>query len=226
MKLVKINLWILSLCLMTNAFSASALAQMSQDALNRFLLNVSRSGDTVSFQQAIEFGANIDVTDEDGCTPLMNAFGYHQCLDMDIENQYYRIMIGQLIEAGAKLNSQEQLDSLLLRAAEFDDMPHIQYALIHGANIHGGLLRSSSLSPLMIVSRECNLGVARHLILAGAYVNYVVLLPEGVRQTALDIARTHCEVSSNYVHGRNNIIRLLQDAEGVPADEIPIMSVY
>ena len=69
MKLFK-HLFILPiLCLLTSVFSISALAQMSQDGLNRFLLNASSSGDLESVRATIEAGADVNVIDGVGCTP-------------------------------------------------------------------------------------------------------------------------------------------------------------
>ena len=218
MKLAKIKIICgLYLCLiMTSAFSISALAQMSQEGLDRWLLNASVSGDSSSIQALLRAGANITVTDAEGCTLLMNAIGYPQCLlDEEEDDQYYPSVIDILIEEGVEFSSQEQIDYFLLRAAKFNDVRHARYALSRGADIN---FRSSSLitsrwTPLMFFSQHCNLEMVRTLILNGALLNFMVEVgEEGIRQTALDIAKTSCR--------SRDVSRILQDAGVVFARDI------
>ena len=170
----KINLFALSIYLTTSIFSISALAQMSQKDLNDWLLNASSSGDVSSVQATLAAGASVGVTDEKGCTPLMHAFGYYEC-SASASNEYYiRDIIKNLFNAGAELTSQEQLDAFLLRSVRFDSKENIQRALEMGADINGSSIGSSYpsyRSPLMQVSEKCNVGVARDLILRGAFIN-------------------------------------------------------
>ena len=77
--LTKMNLFTLSVCFITSIFSTSVLAQMSQEGLDRWLLNASKSKDTESIRATVEAGADVHVTDENGCTPLMYMIASSSC---------------------------------------------------------------------------------------------------------------------------------------------------
>ena len=231
--LTKMNLFTLSIIyLATSVFSTSVLAQMSQEDLNDWLLNASISGDVVSVRLTLEAGASVGVTDEEGCTPLMHAFGYYECSSSTSNEYYIRDIIENLFDAGAELTSQEQLDAFLLRSVRFDSKDNIQRALEMGADINGssiGPFYPSYRSPLMQASEKCNVGVARDLILRGAFINDTdafvnetmnnieytqrtqrIVNNTDMRETALDVARKNCAENSP-------MIRLLQDAGGLSA---------
>lgn len=235
----KIKLFALSVCFIISIFSTSVLAQVSQEFLETWLLNASESGDILSVQATIAEGASVTVADEEGCTPLMYAFGYYECFSdtSDPSDNYHVTIIRELLSAGAKLNSQQQLDVFLLRSVEFHSIENVQRALEMGANIDGNSIGPdypSYRSPLIQASESCNEAIARDLIIRGADINrtdslinhnvYAEQYTDNViandtRETALDVAIKNCREDSN-------ILRLLRDVGSRSAKSFPRGSIY
>lgn len=207
------------MCFVTSIFGTSVFAQMSQEALNTWLLNASRSGDSTAVGDTIKAGGDVHATDSDGCTPLMHAFGFYGCSSSPLHNRgYYEFIIVQLFEAGADLNSQEEVDHFLLRAAKVGNMANVSRAFERRANVDGNSLIDlfeGRTTPLIEASKNCHSDVIRALILKGADR----FAHNGDGETALDVASRHCSE-------RRTAIFVLQDA-GVPfaRNILPITSV-
>ena len=199
------NLFALSIYLITSVFSVSALAQMSQAELDRFLLNASRSGDIQSVRAAIDAGADVNVRDENNCTSLMYAVSYDFCDSSS--NNYHRSIVDILIDTGV-LNKMSphyyHLNAFLLRASEFGDTENVIAAIDVGADANIFLsLRSDFKPALFRASENGHADVVRILIIDGAYsINRRVVL-EGRSWTALDIAREN---------NHEDVLRVLKDA--------------
>ena len=103
--LTKMNLFTLSVCFITSIFSTSVLAQMSQEGLDGWLLNASKSKDIESIRVTVEAGADVHVTDENGCTPLMYIIASCRIDDDDVvtpgTNDFITNAVDILIGAGA-----------------------------------------------------------------------------------------------------------------------------
>ena len=120
--LTKMNLFTLSVCFITSIFSTSVLAQMSQEGLDRWLLNASKSKDIESIRVTVEAGADVHVTDENGCTPLMYMIASSSCrTDDDVLHSadtkaFTTRAVGILVSAGAlEQISANHLSGFLLR---------------------------------------------------------------------------------------------------------------
>lgn len=205
----------LSMCFVTSVFSTSVFAQMSQEALNNWLLNASLSGDITAVLDTIKAGADVNVTNEQGCTPLMYAFGFYGCSSSPLHNRnYYEFIIHQLFEAGADLNSQEEVDHFLLMSAKFGNMANVNRAFERGANVDGNSLIDlfeGRTTPFIEASKNCHPAAVRALLLKGADIFAI----NGDGETALDAAERHCSSENS------SVVSILRDA-GVPrAENIP-----
>ncbi len=208
------HLFILSiLCLITSTFSISALAQMSQDELNRFFLNASRSGDVESVRAALEGGADVNVADEEnGCTALMYATSLHEEWREDSSGrradspficsrgQYNHEVLELLFDKGFDLNklSQHRIAEFLLKASEVGDVQNVVKALEAEADVNGG----GRYPPLLLASENGHEDIVRTLIIAGADINQIVNSIDG-QKTALNIA---------IERGHEGVERVLRDA--------------
>ena len=66
--LTKVNLFVLTTCLAVNVFTVSALAQVPQERLNRFVFNAMISGDIETVRAILRTNdIDINVADENNC---------------------------------------------------------------------------------------------------------------------------------------------------------------
>jgi ankyrin repeat protein len=149
MKRIAFSLFLVMLCSQLSLFSAD-------------ILTVVKSGTVVEVQQAINSGADVNVIDENGWTPLMISAYYNP----------NPMVLSELINAGAEVDARVDGASPLMFAAANNMNVEVLLVLIDaGADVNARITWDGR-SPLMIAAFENqNPEVLSVLINAGADLN-------------------------------------------------------
>lgn len=127
------------------------------------LVWAAREGETKWVQKLIEMGANADLTDEFGWTPLMQSVSVSpdptQVVDL-------------LVDAGADVNAVNvETESVLLIAAQRGHIEAVRHLIAAGANVNYEGIHSWGYAPLIASVKENHIEVVKLLVQSGAHLD-------------------------------------------------------
>ncbi|HEY0962204.1 MAG TPA: ankyrin repeat domain-containing protein [Pseudomonadales bacterium] len=146
------------------------------------LAEAARAADVAASKQLLGSGADVNLPEADGTTPLLWAV-YHSSLEL----------VQLLLEAGADPNRANDLDiTPLLQASRFGDAHIVSLLLAHGARVAEAEPKTET--PLMAAARAGNVDAVQRLLDAGAGLNATDPVDH---QTALmwSVAEGHVDVA-------------------------------